>query len=157
MKKIGTILASLLIVTLLAGCSLHYSSMNGISENKMTANEKIALNFSKGFYNKSRSKQRAAINEYYAAKDRNELFKRLDTGKVQTRYHQIKVIISLRTADKNGSYTLVLLHVKNRKNITKKRIVLVRKEKVEHLYSSKNKHFKKEYKKIRQYMKAAAV
>ncbi|MFX3616935.1 MAG: hypothetical protein ACE3JK_05380 [Sporolactobacillus sp.] len=59
MKKFGAILASLLIVTLLAGCSLHYSSMNGISENKMTANEKIAFKFTKGFYNRSRSKQRS--------------------------------------------------------------------------------------------------
>ncbi|MFX3616936.1 MAG: hypothetical protein ACE3JK_05385 [Sporolactobacillus sp.] len=43
------------------------------------------------------------------------------------------------------------------KNITKKRIVLVRKDQAEHIYSSKNKHFKKEYKRIKQYMKAAAV
>ncbi|CAM3092973.1 hypothetical protein [Sporolactobacillus spathodeae] len=155
MNKIRVVLIGFLLVQLLSGCSFSQTQAQGIPLSKMTPDEHTAFIFTRDLYSDNQSKQINAINSDYASKESSTLIRKIQTGKLRNKMHEVKVTVSIEKQDNKGAYTLVLLKMKDPKNQVKERILLMRHGRIEKIHSPGNSHFKKEYNAIMKEMKQA--
>lgn len=144
MKRILAVLLGLALVLSLAACSQGNQTQKNIPYNKLNQREKTALNFTENLYSGNKSKQYAAIDRFTAKQTISSLKEKISAGKFQQTFHAVEVLKGVNVKSGKGNEFLVLLEMKDQKNVTNKRIVVMAGDKVLHILSGNSKTYAKE-------------
>lgn len=142
MKRIIAALVGLALLFSLAACSSQ--GAKSISANKLTPQEKTALNFTENLYSSSKSKQYAAIDQFAAQTSISGLKKKITGGGFQQKFHAVGVIKGVEVKSKQSNEFVALLTMKDQRNTVNKRIVVMSGGKVLHILSGNSKLYVKE-------------
>ncbi|HET7579354.1 MAG TPA: FxLYD domain-containing protein [Bacillales bacterium] len=122
----------------------------GKTEDELSAKEKVALNFYKGYESTDKATRKKAVNKYVVDKTKDLFLLGASAGPDNPKTH-IKVMESTTgTGDDGTKYTLVLLHMTGQEGNLFERIAAVKGKKILFVYSPDSKgEFKKAYDKLR--------
>ncbi|WP_100488431.1 hypothetical protein [Sporolactobacillus pectinivorans] len=148
MKRIISVFIGIALLLSLAACSSQSGQSDkwekSISANKLTQQEKIAIDFTQNLYSGNKSKQIATINQYAAPKTISSLKDKIKVGGFQQTFHSVEVIKGAQAKLKGREYFLALLEMKDSKSVVNKRIVIMPGDKVLHILSGNVQTYKKE-------------
>ncbi|MDD9147776.1 MULTISPECIES: hypothetical protein [unclassified Sporolactobacillus] len=126
MKKILAVLCGIVLLLSLAACgSQSVREVKSIPANKLTAQEKTAVDFTEGLYSGNKSKQYKAIDQFAARTSIKGLKEKISVGGFRQQFHAVSVIKGKNIKGQKGDEFVALLEMKDQNNTVNKRIVVM--------------------------------
>ncbi|MFT8871266.1 MAG: hypothetical protein ABF868_03135 [Sporolactobacillus sp.] len=142
MIKSKMLLAAIVFMLILTGCAATSSNTNSIPKAKRTPAEQVAAQFAEAYYSGNHTRAQNAIDQSCNSKEKQKLFRRIDSEKKAAIFPVIRVITEFQKS-KNAQTDVLIRVSKTPQKRGKRKIIAIRNDKVVGLWTSKDHAFKK--------------